>query len=586
MLRSYLSFALNCAPMRITKKFCGESCVGKRVFQPLEDSPSNRTFIVARQAELRALRRLWIEKLLFIERESTRKCCLKGVGAVNYRHHFSASSSCCQEESDFDTLSAGLLGLDKIRHSLRTFLKVQEDGRDNIEDVFSWLSNSEKLLDNMSSSDDVSVALSKLDNMVLLGEKAVTELHKRISVAFQQKENDDFSSDNCSNSTRSKTNVVCKLTVDVNAKYECPRSILPNRIPSLSLPSPSESTLISPLSSLSSLSPLSSLDSNSPRSDWDSCSPAKESILGKRTSRVFFPPNDEFSLSSLIESIKPSKASEDDAYSQKHVPCSSETSSNNLLFARNNINYETESPDSCENIPRKRFRDLVDDNTNFVRELERNRVCILQDSFGAASNSIPNERSSRHLWNNNCDNSDSSCLYSDTRWSAQNFFSSSRNSGQHQRGVNQNSDNIMASLMMYRNVLASYPTYSRNDYSPPRSYYRHPMSNVMQPDAHFQATLYNQMLQQQDFSRRMTMLHQDSRMCTGLPNPFFSNTHWSNRDPRSNSFLSSSSNSSNFLTIPLPSNAQSIAKTPSLQKGSTGNSIDSAVDALLGLVNM
>jgi hypothetical protein len=34
-LRTHLSSILNCDPMRITKKFTGDSCIGKRVFQPL-----------------------------------------------------------------------------------------------------------------------------------------------------------------------------------------------------------------------------------------------------------------------------------------------------------------------------------------------------------------------------------------------------------------------------------------------------------------------------------------------------------------------------------------------------------------------
>jgi len=33
-LRTYLSEKLHCDPMRITKKFTGDSCIGKRVFHP------------------------------------------------------------------------------------------------------------------------------------------------------------------------------------------------------------------------------------------------------------------------------------------------------------------------------------------------------------------------------------------------------------------------------------------------------------------------------------------------------------------------------------------------------------------------
>lgn len=44
-LRSYLSDKLRCDPMRITKKFTGESCIGKRVFHPAVRSPANANTI-------------------------------------------------------------------------------------------------------------------------------------------------------------------------------------------------------------------------------------------------------------------------------------------------------------------------------------------------------------------------------------------------------------------------------------------------------------------------------------------------------------------------------------------------------------
>lgn len=44
-LRSYLSDKLQCDPMRITKKFTGDSCIGKRVFHPAVRSPANSASI-------------------------------------------------------------------------------------------------------------------------------------------------------------------------------------------------------------------------------------------------------------------------------------------------------------------------------------------------------------------------------------------------------------------------------------------------------------------------------------------------------------------------------------------------------------
>ena len=44
-LRTYLSDKLNCDPMRITKKFTGDACIGKRVFHPAVRCSSNAALI-------------------------------------------------------------------------------------------------------------------------------------------------------------------------------------------------------------------------------------------------------------------------------------------------------------------------------------------------------------------------------------------------------------------------------------------------------------------------------------------------------------------------------------------------------------
>jgi len=98
------------------KKFTGDGCIGKRVFTPLQRTDKNaadmdryvrRGTVGERergndvcgspaychlllqphvalyrraQAELRDLRRLWLEKLLSFERESARRICLKVIG--------------------------------------------------------------------------------------------------------------------------------------------------------------------------------------------------------------------------------------------------------------------------------------------------------------------------------------------------------------------------------------------------------------------------------------------------------------------------------------------------------------------------
>jgi hypothetical protein len=51
-LRSYLSEKLQCDPMRITKKFTGDACIGKRVFHPAVRSDSNASVIDKAQVRL------------------------------------------------------------------------------------------------------------------------------------------------------------------------------------------------------------------------------------------------------------------------------------------------------------------------------------------------------------------------------------------------------------------------------------------------------------------------------------------------------------------------------------------------------
>jgi hypothetical protein len=72
-LRTYLSKVLNCDPMRITKKYTGNSSIGKRTFTPLVRSPENVPFIEMSQRELEDLRRNWMSKLLLAEQWNHRK---------------------------------------------------------------------------------------------------------------------------------------------------------------------------------------------------------------------------------------------------------------------------------------------------------------------------------------------------------------------------------------------------------------------------------------------------------------------------------------------------------------------------------
>jgi hypothetical protein len=66
--------------MRITKKYTGNSSIGKRTFTPLVRSPENVPFIEMSQRELEDLRTNWISKLLLAEQWNHRKLNLLKTG--------------------------------------------------------------------------------------------------------------------------------------------------------------------------------------------------------------------------------------------------------------------------------------------------------------------------------------------------------------------------------------------------------------------------------------------------------------------------------------------------------------------------
>lgn len=103
-LRTYLSEKLQCDPMRITKKFTGDACIGKRVFHPAVRSPNNASSIdkaqvgivdffalyrrctepilFVPQAELVNLEKRWHRRLESQQRESAKKVAVTAAACV------------------------------------------------------------------------------------------------------------------------------------------------------------------------------------------------------------------------------------------------------------------------------------------------------------------------------------------------------------------------------------------------------------------------------------------------------------------------------------------------------------------------
>jgi len=81
-LRTFLSDKLNCDPMRITKKFTGDACIGKRVFHPAIRCTNNTTSIDKAQNELNSLERRWRRRIEIQRRESAKKQAASAAAAA------------------------------------------------------------------------------------------------------------------------------------------------------------------------------------------------------------------------------------------------------------------------------------------------------------------------------------------------------------------------------------------------------------------------------------------------------------------------------------------------------------------------
>lgn len=132
-LRSYLSEKLQCDPMRITKKFTGDACIGKRVFHPAVRSIGNASAIDKAQAELDALERRWRRRLEMQQRESAKKAAASAAAVNNApqggRFHF------------VQGVPVALLGVQGVRSQGGT--TIQETA---VTQAASWLDRANAIL--------------------------------------------------------------------------------------------------------------------------------------------------------------------------------------------------------------------------------------------------------------------------------------------------------------------------------------------------------------------------------------------------------------------------------------------------------
>lgn len=195
-LRSYLSEKLQCDPMRITKKFTGDACIGKRVFHPAVRSAGNAaaidkaqvshvlffcfailhvtffcvaekmwnhdvsiSFIRTAQTELNALERRWRRRLEMQQRESAKKAAASAA-ATNVATSNGRGTGAGLVQgipvaylSGMSTTSAGPAtaeGVQQMRHNVVT-------------QAASWLDRANAILHGNSTSATSSTANNTID---------------------------------------------------------------------------------------------------------------------------------------------------------------------------------------------------------------------------------------------------------------------------------------------------------------------------------------------------------------------------------------------------------------------------------------
>lgn len=94
-LRQFLSTKLNCDPMRITKKYAGEDCIGKCSFNPAKFSTiENALEAELARGEVEKLEKIWHDKLFDHERECLRKSSIQG----NFSENSHLTTNACREK--------------------------------------------------------------------------------------------------------------------------------------------------------------------------------------------------------------------------------------------------------------------------------------------------------------------------------------------------------------------------------------------------------------------------------------------------------------------------------------------------------
>ncbi len=191
-MRNYLSKVLHCDPMRITKKYTGNSSIGKRTFTPLMRTPENAAFIDGSQREMRELRRTWLSRLLLAEQWNNRKMTLMKASIAGHAGMYSDdrssplltsanlnqamnqffgsadnSTTCSNDGNSTQTLS---VREENVEKALKPYVKDPSE----MTVFLDWLKNSFQLLNSSNPS------LSDVNNLIEKGDNTIPALYKKM----------------------------------------------------------------------------------------------------------------------------------------------------------------------------------------------------------------------------------------------------------------------------------------------------------------------------------------------------------------------------------------------------------------------
>jgi hypothetical protein len=177
-LRSYLSETLQCDPMRITKKFTGEACIGKRVFHPAVRTAANAVAMDAAQTELLQLEQRWRRRLELQQRESAKKAAAVVVASAHHGVVLTSGGGAVAPIGEVDDVDAAAEGVGGAAGGATGHIQ-------SVTQTASWLDRAKLALQNSSNQHHHHATLQDVERLIdegpLIQQNAVELLSNMMS---------------------------------------------------------------------------------------------------------------------------------------------------------------------------------------------------------------------------------------------------------------------------------------------------------------------------------------------------------------------------------------------------------------------